>query len=201
MNRRPASFATALLVWASLAPEAAQAHGVLADAGAFYNGLLHPAFVPAHALAVFSFGLYFGQQRVAAFRITRAAFVAALALALTAAGFGVDLDTDPALLVATASFGLLAAVDHDLSPVAKACGAAIVGTLVSLGSAPEVTDALPRLVTLLGTAVGITVLAVYAIALGEFLGRRAWTRIGSRVLGSWAAAAAVMVLSLSVFSR
>src|SRR5690606_4860057 len=44
----------------------ANAHSSFEGINDFYAGVLHPAVVPAHALAILSLGLFLGQRRLAA---------------------------------------------------------------------------------------------------------------------------------------
>ena len=63
MNARARLLAAAALV---LSAQPALAHPPPLGIGGFPGGLLHPLFVPAHALAVLALGLLIGQQAAGA---------------------------------------------------------------------------------------------------------------------------------------
>jgi urease accessory protein len=78
----------------------------------------------------------------------------------------------------------------------------IAGTLtvavavgIAFDSVPQEIHAQPTLLSLAGTILAAW-FAVTVIATGAAEPRREWTRIGIRVLGSWTAASALLVLAL-----
>jgi hypothetical protein len=50
--------------------------------------------------------------------------------------------------------------------------------------------------SLLGSGIALYLLTLYAMVFAEYFSRHAWQRIGLWVIGSWVAAAALLVLAL-----
>ena len=178
----------------------ASAHSSFAGLNDFYSGVLHPAVVPAHALAILSVGLYLGQRRLAA-GLERVLFAngAALAAGAMLAAFSFGAELDDFLLAITFGVGMLAVLDRGLPRYLLLLLAAAVGAAVGLGSASDANDAFMRLVSALGTTFGGLFLLIVGIALNGFFLDKQWQPIAIRVLGSWAAASALLVLALGIF--
>jgi len=160
------------------------------------GGLLHPLAVPAHALALVALGLLIGQQRTG-MRITA---VAAFAVALIAGLSAIVLAVGPTsaldmLLAATALAGLLVALARALPALVCALLAAIIGVALGLDSPPEVIALSAATIMLIGTGIGAC-LALALVVAGASCLTAWWQRIGMRILGSWIAASAVLVLAL-----
>ena len=75
--------------------------------------------------------------------------------------------------------------------------AVICGLLIGLDSAQDHLGGREQFAMLFGSAVGIYLLLLYPMGLAEYLQRRQWQRIGVRVAGSWSAASALLVLTLT----
>jgi hypothetical protein len=73
--------------------------------------------------------------------------------------------------------------------------AAVVGLALALDSPPEAISVRDANLALLGTATGAVLVLVALVQMTSRL-TRAWQRIGARVLGSWIAACAILVLAL-----
>ncbi len=160
----------------------------------FLGGLLHPLAVPAHALALLALGLLIGQQRArfAPF----AAFVAGLGAGLAALAFAVGATSAADVLLAGAALaGLLVALARPLPTLVSALVAVIAGLALALDSPPEVTSLAAATVMLIGTGLGAC-LALAIVVVGASYVTRDWQRIGIRIVGSWIAASAILVLAL-----
>jgi urease accessory protein len=161
------------------------------------EGLLHPLAVPAHALAVLALGLLIGRQPVgrrpvmltAAFAAGMIAGVAAIILAAQQAAAG------DALLAATAAAAALVALAKPLPSWPCAALALVIGLALALDSPPQSISIAVATVTLAGTALGAC-LALAIIAACASRLRRSWQRVGMRIVGSWIAASAILVLAL-----
>ena len=70
--------------------------------------------------------------------------------------------------------------------------------MVGIDSAQDDLSGRGRLAALLGTCVSAYLLLLYAMVFADFFTRREWQRIGLRIAGSWVAASAMLVLSLSL---
>lgn len=192
---RPLYPALASLAALLLLGGTAQAHSPIPGVGVFYNGMLHPLLLPAHALVLVAVGLLCGQH---APRVSRAA-LPAFALAL---GAGLALppplsapDAAIFLLGLGALAGAAVALGAPLRPLMTLL-AAVAGLAVGLDSRADAPGPLP-----LPEAGGIWLGAVLAVVLVGGAAAsltRAWQRIGLRALGSWIAAAAILVLMLSL---
>jgi hydrogenase/urease accessory protein HupE len=160
----------------------------------FLGGLLHPLAVPAHALALLALGLLIGQQGDRL--MPQAAFVAGLVAGLIALALAVGATSAADVLLADAALtGLLVALGRPLPTFVSAPLAATAGIALGLDSPPEVISISAATVMLIGTGLGAS-LALAIVAAGASRLTRAWQRIGTRILGSWIAASAILVLAL-----
>jgi urease accessory protein len=190
-----ASIAAALL---TALPGTALAHGAIEGIDGFYAGLVHPALVPAHIMVLLGLGLWFGQGEVKAAGLPLLAFAAALPLGLAGSLAIAPGPLAPRLLLATALvLGLMVAAAWKPPTLIAAGLGAAAGLLLGLDSAPEAGVAGGAAAVLAGTWVGAQFILLDTIGLA-ILARRAWMRTGVRVLGSWTAASALMVLALAL---
>jgi hypothetical protein len=125
---------------------------------------------------------------VAAFVV---ALIAGLAAIVLAVGPTSALDV---LLAATALTGLLVALARPMSAVVYAL-AALVGIALGLDSPPEVIAISAATIMLIGTGIGACLALALVVAGASYL-TAWWQRIGMRILGSWIAASAILVLAL-----
>lgn len=165
-----------------------------ASLSALQAGLLHPLMIPAHVVALLGLGLMIGQQTRRL--LTLMAFAAGLAAGLAALAHAVgETPALTVLLAAAAVAGLAAAVGWSVPTLLAAPLALVIGVCVGLDSPPKVAAIQAANVALVGTGLGafagVAVIAAIAARL-----RRRWLRIGIRVLGSWVAASAILVIAL-----
>jgi len=71
----------------------------------------------------------------------------------------------------------------------------IAGVALELDSVPQEISMLRTLLALGGTAIAALLIPAVLAALMTYL-RRDWQRIGVRIVGSWIAASAILVLAL-----
>ena len=162
----------------------------------FFGGVLHPLFVPAHLMAILALGLLIGQQAGRWSRVVPAEFVAALIAGLVALTFGIaPRGADVVILALAAVCGLLAALARSLPQLVGYVLAALTGFAVALDSPPDVISVREANLMLIGTGLGGTVLLIVVTEAAARLTRH-WQHIAVRVLGSWIAASAVLVLAL-----
>jgi urease accessory protein len=161
---------------------------------AFFDGLLHPLLIPAHLLALAALGLLIGQQRRPL--MTWTAFVAGLAAGLAAIAFAIgETAALDILLATTALAGVLVAIARPLPMLLPVTLAAVAGAALGLDSPPEAISIGAAVAMLVGTAMSaVLVLALVAAATRQLT--RWWQRIGMRIVGSWLAASAMLVLAL-----
>ena len=163
-------------------------------AGALTEGLLGPVLVPAHALGLVALGLFIGQQRERG--VTVIVFAAALVGGLIAIMLAVGETTARNVLLADAALlGVLVATAWAPPRPFGWLLAGIAGAALALDSPPQATTIAEAHATLIGTALGAcaVVLAIAACA-GHAKERR--QRLGLRILGSWIAASAFLVLAV-----
>lgn len=189
-----AFLATAL----ALIAEPALAHPPPLGVPGFLGGLLHPFFVPAHALAVAGLGLLIGMQAPQWGRTAPIAYVAALAAGLGLMTLGiVPRWMGEGLLTGAAATGALVALGRPLPETLGVVIAAATALALALDSPPEVVSLREANHMLIGTGFGATLFLVAVAECAKRL-RRPWLRLGARVLGSWIAAGAILSLALQV---
>lgn len=175
-------------------PALAWAHSPVPGLGRFYNGMLHPVLAPAALIALVALGLLIGQRSLVRSRGPVLAFVAMLALGLVAGSQWPGLNADTALLL----LGLLSAgcalAAWPPPHLALLLLAGCSGMAAGLGLADMAVGA-GRWVVIAGTWLGAAFLALGVAAIAE-LSHRAWQRIATRVVASWLAASALLVLGL-----
>ena len=159
-----------------------------------FAGLLHPLVVPAHVLAIAALALLIGQQGWR--RSVPMAYVVAILIGLGAIAMAyVPKFSEEALLTFAAVTGLLVALARPLPQGLGALLAAAMGLSLALDSPPEALVVMQANLTLLGTALGAVVLLLILLR-GTARLRHHWQRICARILGSWIAASAILVLAL-----
>jgi urease accessory protein len=176
---------------ATVAP--AWAHPVFGVTG-FAGGLLHALLVPTHVIAVVAFALLIGQQRwghgaVIAYAAAIVAGLGAIAMAY------VPTRAEEGVLAVAATAGLLVALARPLPRSVGVLLAGASGLALGLDSPPEAISLRDANLALLGTAIGAVLVLVGLMQITSRL-TRAWQRIGARIVGSWIAASAILVLAL-----
>jgi urease accessory protein len=172
------------------------AHSPIKGLDSFYAGALHPVFVPAHVMSVLVFGILIGQQGVKPLQSAVMAFLLSVGGGLIVIGLYPEVQVGPALLAVTASIAVLVALAYPLPHLAYAVVACVMGMLLGMDSVQSELTGRARWAALLGSGIVIYLLTLYAMVFAEYFSRHAWQRIGLRVIGSWVAAAALLVLSL-----
>ena len=178
----------------------AWAHSPIQGLDDFSNGFLHPLFVPAHVLLIFAFGLLLGQQGVGMHLRTIWVYFAGVTTGLVLAGAGLSLFNpslyEAGVLMAAVGVALLAIFARRLPPFVVIPIGWVAGLLLGLDSLQDELAGQARYVALFGSAVSLYLLMLYPLALAEWSQRREWLAIGVRVVASWVAASALLVLAL-----
>lgn len=175
----------------------ALAHAPIKGIGVFYNGMLHPLFVPAHLLLLFGLGLLLGQHAPGMSRFGWIAFVLALWTGLFVSqvfGGGISATF---LLIAALIAGLLVALGRPIPGMAAAALTGLAGIGIGVDSMPEPLTRKETWLALAGTGLGAVLILSYVGGVAAWL-RQPWQRIGIRVAGSWTAASALLVLALAL---
>ncbi len=193
MKVRTAALAVLALVASG---HAARAHDFIEGAG-FLNGFLHPLLVPAHALCLLAFGLMTGQQssRIFLTALFPATLIAGILLIMYAT-FPIDL-VPMALLASGACAGLLTALARPLPRMIPAVVLLAGGLSLIVNSVPSVVSKLDTILALAGTVLTASLMLALVAYLVTVL-TRDWQRIGVRIVGSWTAASALLVLALMI---
>ncbi len=191
MIRRAAAVALGLAMTAT----PALAHPAPLGIGGFFGGLLHPLFVPAHVLAVLALGLLIGRQ-AAWTGLVAITFILGLTAGLGVMTLGVvPLLMNEAVLAFALIAGLLVAHARSMPEAVGCVLAVLAGFCIALDSPPEAVTLSEANRMLLGTGIGAALLLIAVAAVAARL-TRGWPRIAARVLGSWIAASAILVLAL-----
>lgn len=167
--------------------------------GDFYNGLLHPlihfeTLLPALALALWAaqFALADAVRALSAFVL--AAFLGAIA------AFADHPPPGASTILAAAMFAIGISLAAMLRPplAVTAPLALFVGFTIGSFAATEAREEIQRpILYLLGIPTGVGLLSTYIVGyLPEYIDRFPWLRIACRVVGSWIAAAGLLVLVL-----
>lgn len=180
-------------------PLSAWAHSPVPGLGRFYSGMLHPALAPAALIALVALGLLVGQQGLVQARRSVMGFVLAVATGLVAGSQWPDLGSDQALLFAGLASAACALAAWRPHPAALLSLSLAVGAAAGLGLSDMAVGA-GRWVVIAGTWSGATLLTLGVAALAEGA-RRPWHSIGLRVVASWLAASALLVLGLQWAGR
>ena len=162
---------------------------------AFVDGFINPLTPPAHVLVLLALALLLAGQP------QRFAGLVIFALALAAGFVAIVLavETTPArtvLLAVAAALGMMVAAAWAPKPLAWLL-AAIAGAALALDSPPQAVTITEAYATLAGTAVGACAMLVLVAAIAAHANAD-WQRLGIRILGSWIAASAILVLAVQL---
>lgn len=183
----------------ALSPSAGHAHSPVPGMGALYQGLLHPLLEIDQAMAIAALGLFMGQQALGGDGRIWLSLIGALALGLVAAWTRPLLYVEPWTILALAlALGGLAAVGRPLPRWSLMIIAAGLGVVIGIMSMPAPADRNAMSLFAGGAIVGTFLLAFYVYLASRWANRlheHGWLAIGTRVIGSWIAAVAVMMLA------
>ena len=187
----------ALVVVFGLIAEPASAHDIVPGVGGFAGGVLHALLVPTHVMALLGLGLLAGRLSNGRL-IAEVAFAAALMGGLGAIALGTG--ETPAPLVLPGVSALCGALVAGALPVPSPLVwlmAIVTGVAVGLDSPPDAISLREAYVMMAGVWLGaVLVLVLVAEAAARLT--RPWQLIGLRVVGSWIAASAILVLALQL---
>jgi hydrogenase/urease accessory protein HupE len=182
--------------WA--APTPALAHVPFAGLNDLYNGLLHPVVVPAHLLLLAAAGLFLGKHGSRVVPPAFLLFCLSTFGGLTATLFFTAGIGERYLLGVAAVIGLLIAANFRIPFSLCLLVAILSGLMLGLDTTQTVLTGKAKFFSLLGSGLGICFLFLYPLAFADYFGDRNWQKIGVRIVGSWVAASAILVLALSL---
>jgi len=183
------------VIW--VMPQLVFAHMPIKGINDFYSGFLHPLFVPAHLLLLVSFGLFIGQKRLSSNPRILIVYISAIAIGLLFAWFSGDEKEIYVLYVATL-IGLLIVANLSVGLNLILFVSVLAGLMLGMDSAQETLTGKNKFASLFGSGVAIYFLALYPMTLAEYLQKKSWGKIGIRIIGSWVATSAILVLALSL---
>jgi urease accessory protein len=187
-------FAAVFIVLLSATP--ALAHSPIPGVTGFTGGLLHPLLVPAHLMALAALGLLLGQQVPRQRYLLLGTFAASLLCGIGTVAAALAAESpDVVVLVTGAILGLLVVLARPLPLIGVGPIVFALGIALALDSVPQEISMRATLLTLGGTALAAFAIPALLAILSAKL-QRDWPRVGVRVLGSWMAASAILVLAL-----
>jgi urease accessory protein len=162
---------------------------------AFVDGFINPLTTPAHVLVLVSLALLLAQQQA------RFAVLLIFAPSLVAGFVAIVLavETTPArtvLLAVAVALGAMVAAAWAPKPLAWLL-AAIAGAALALDSPPQAVAITEAYATIAGTTAGACAMLVGVSAVAGHAHAH-WQRLGLRILGSWIAASAILVLAVQL---
>lgn len=162
--------------------------------GSFYAGALHPFSVPAHILILIALGVWFGFGG----RLKKGIgyFLSGLFLALLLSLFIPVMVPEAIMLLFVMMLGGLLALNREIPEKFFLLFILSLGFLLGFDSAPEESLSIQTVLEVLGTFLSIAII-VCDLAFIRSLFKREGMVIAGRILGSWIAACALMVLALS----
>jgi urease accessory protein len=162
---------------------------------AFVEGFLNPLLTPAHGLTLVALALCVSQQK----KHGAALLIFAFALAAGFLAIVLAVETTPArmvLLAEAAVLGVMAAVAWAPRPLVWLL-TATAGTALALDSPPQAVTIAAAYATLVGTALGACAMLLVIVVIAAHA-RPGWQGLGLRLLGSWIAASAMLVLAVQL---
>jgi hypothetical protein len=175
----------------TVAPGAALAHDAFGDLGPFYASLLHPLADPMQAALVIGTAAFLAGRSLGTVRVALPVFVAAAALSHLVISWHLGVVPAPLLVAAAAvAVGVAATLPDRWTPVPA--GLLLVAATGALaGLAPDRPPAEGALQPILGTVLGVGVLATLAWTALDAAARRV-SPVAPAVAGSWVAAVGLL---------
>jgi len=189
-----------LAVCALACPGVALAHSPIPNIGLFYSGVLHPLRVTEQALALLALAALMGQAGLQRARPGLLAMLGGFVIGLPILMGGLTwsgLLSGNLLLVLASVTGCCVAMTYPMRSLGLQLLAFLVAAAVMADSVQEGVAAQDFALATVGVPIGATLAVVFVARCVELL-RPAWARIGVRIVGSWFAAASLMVLALNV---
>jgi urease accessory protein len=160
---------------------------------AFVDGFINPLTTPAHVLVLLALALLLARQP----QRSAGLLIFALGLAVGFLAIVLAVETTPArrvLLAVAVALGAMVAAAWSSKPLVWLL-AAIAGAALALDSPPQAVTITEAYATLAGTTAGACAMLVVVSAVAAHADAD-WQRLGVRILGSWIAASAILVLAV-----
>ena len=198
MTRR---FGAALFLLLFSTPEIAAAHTPIKGIGAVFNGMLHPVVTPSHLLLLIATCLLLGRGGIDEAKMPLLVSIAMVVTGLALSGFSPGVQVEQFILVWAAVTGLLVAASPKISAFWYALIGAVAGFSLGFDSGQDMSSVKDNVLALFGSGIGIYFLSLYPLRFAEFSNSKNWLGTGIRVIGSWIAASALLVLALEISSQ
>ena len=193
MTRHPVPPAIALCFAAGTA-EAHVSSGGIVDS---YGGLLHPFTEPLHILTLLGLGFLLTQQGSKAPPLGWLTCISAALIGLAAGSFIIALSSGTGLMALCILLGGLVAWRPVISLAGALAISGMAGFLLGMDSVAVTPGLGSTLIWMLSVATGVAVALLIVMGWGDYF-RKEWQQIGIRVIGSWIAASALLVLTLNL---
>ncbi|MEE1674931.1 HupE/UreJ family protein [Agarivorans aestuarii] len=184
-----------------LAPFPSWAHSPIAGVGSFYNGLLHPVFVPAHMLLLLGVGIILGLHTPSRDKAAFACFGLASVIGLIVTiYFSTNIELVIYAVAGITGGLILANINTPLWFKSVLLG--VAGLLIGLDSRQDALTGQDKTLTLIGNAISVNLLVLYAMVLANFLSKKNWQLlIGLRVAGSWISAISLLMFAFAITTK
>jgi urease accessory protein len=193
------SFSRAVMLGAAAwTPQDAFAHTIVPGFSGFQGGLLHPLLVPSHAISIVALALLLSTRTPGERHAMLATFAASLsgAVVLLALAFQTER-AETVLLISAAVGGIMTAARIAFPLLAIASLLAVAGFALQIDSVPTTISVNETLLTLAGAGFAAFA-ALWLIATAAARATRPWQILAIRIVGSWIAAAAILVLAMKL---
>ena len=189
------NFFRALLLGIGLAVSGlANAHTFIPGAGNFINGFVHPYVILPHILVILLSGMFVGQHGGEGIKQAVLPFALSVVTGLVITIFWIWPPIHLIVLVTGLFLGLAVALGRPIPMQWLSILVVTIGLVVGLDSPQLELTGRDRFIAFFGTLVGVYFSFIAMAAITDLL-KKPWMKIGIRILGSWGAAAALMVLA------
>lgn len=162
-----------------------------------YSGLLHPFTEPLHIITIIGLGFLLSQQGKSIPPIGWVTYCIAALVGLIASSLGLSLSINILLYLLSILLGILVAAKPALSRMVCVLFSLIVGFLLGMDSVSATPGIGKLVITIFSTTTGLGIALLMVIGWGDYF-TRDWQKIGIRVIGSWIAAIALLLFTLSL---
>ena len=174
------------------------AHSPINGIGNFYNGFLHPFFIPSHIMLILANAVFLGQYGVKNIQTPLYFFVFSTMFGLIFSLFSSDIKIETFILFLSTIIGLIVALNYKKSILLYIMLSLLSGFMLGIDSTQEKLILRDKIIALIGSFISIALLFSSVIVLSDYLNKKKWQQIAIRIFGSWIGAISIMVLALSL---
>ncbi len=162
-----------------------------------YGGLIHPFTEPVHIINIIALGFLLTQQASRIHPLGWMSFALAALVGLILSVMFPAMDISLALLISAIVLGVLVACRFSLSLEVSLCISGVTGCLLGMDSLTPDPEWWSTAISIFSSTTGLGIALLIAMGWGDHL-RKPWQQVGIRVVGSWIATAALLVLTLNL---